>query len=80
VLADFGPRLERSTAVIGTDANEVVEKMHDRMPVIIQAKDYDRRLTADPNRSPIDRLVTRTPLFAMGITWKTSLPTRPAGL
>jgi putative SOS response-associated peptidase YedK len=40
--------------VIVTDANEVVEKMHDRMPVIIQAKDYDRRLTADPNRSPID--------------------------
>jgi putative SOS response-associated peptidase YedK len=24
------------------------------MPVIIQAKDYDRRLTADPTRPPID--------------------------
>jgi putative SOS response-associated peptidase YedK len=34
--------------VIVTDANEVVEKMHDRMPVIIQEKDYDRQLTADP--------------------------------
>jgi putative SOS response-associated peptidase YedK len=44
--------------VIVTDANEVVEKMHDRMPVINQAKDYDRRLTADPNRPPIDLLQT----------------------
>src|SRR5580692_7380480 len=30
-------RLERSTGAMGTDANQVVEKMHDRMPVIIQA-------------------------------------------
>jgi putative SOS response-associated peptidase YedK len=42
--------------VIVTDASEVVEKMNDRMPVTIQAKDYDRRLTADPNRRPIDLL------------------------
>jgi putative SOS response-associated peptidase YedK len=42
--------------VIVADANEIVEKMHDRMPVIFQAKDYDRRLTADPNRPPIDPL------------------------
>jgi putative SOS response-associated peptidase YedK len=40
--------------VIGSDANEVVEKMPDRMSVIIHAKDYDRRLTSDPNRPPID--------------------------
>jgi hypothetical protein len=40
-------QLERSTALIVTDANEVVEKMHDRMLVIIQAKDYDRRLMPD---------------------------------
>ena len=34
-----------SFTVIVTDANEVVEKMHDRMPVIIPEKDYDRRFT-----------------------------------
>jgi putative SOS response-associated peptidase YedK len=28
--------------VITTDPNEIVEPLHDRMPVIIQAKDYDR--------------------------------------
>jgi putative SOS response-associated peptidase YedK len=30
--------------------------MHDRMPVIIPAKDYDRWLWADPDRPPIDLL------------------------
>ena len=40
--------------MIVTDANEVAEKMHDRMSVIIQAGDYDRLLTADPNRPSID--------------------------
>jgi putative SOS response-associated peptidase YedK len=30
--------------------------MHDRMPVILPAKDYDRWLKADPERPPIDLL------------------------
>jgi putative SOS response-associated peptidase YedK len=42
--------------VIVTDANDVVEKMHDRMPVIIQAKDYDRWLKTDPDWPPIHLL------------------------
>ncbi len=32
-------------ALITTDANELVEPLHDRMPVIIEPKDYDRWLT-----------------------------------
>jgi putative SOS response-associated peptidase YedK len=42
--------------VITTDPNEVVQPMHDRMPVIIPEKDYDRWLKADSDRPPIDLL------------------------
>jgi hypothetical protein len=42
--------------VITTDPNAVVEPLHDRMPVIIPERDYDRWLKADPDRPPIDLL------------------------
>ena len=42
--------------VITTDPNEVVQPMHDRMPVIIPHKDYDRWLRSDPDRPPVDLL------------------------
>jgi putative SOS response-associated peptidase YedK len=43
--------------IITTDPNEVVQPLHDRMPVIIPAKDYDRWLKpGDPARPPIDLL------------------------
>jgi putative SOS response-associated peptidase YedK len=41
--------------VITTYPNEVVQPMHDRMPVIIPAKDYDRWLQpGNPGRPPIE--------------------------
>jgi putative SOS response-associated peptidase YedK len=43
--------------VITTDPNEVVQPMHDRMPVIIAERDYERWLQpGDPDRPPIDLL------------------------
>jgi putative SOS response-associated peptidase YedK len=43
--------------VITTDPNELVEPMHDRMPVIIPERDYDRWLQpGDPEQPPIDLL------------------------
>jgi putative SOS response-associated peptidase YedK len=42
--------------VITTDPNEVVQPLHDRMPVIIPQKDYDRWLRGDPDRPPLDLL------------------------
>jgi putative SOS response-associated peptidase YedK len=42
--------------VITTDPNAVVEPLHDRMPVIIPGRDYDRWLRADPDRPPVDLL------------------------
>jgi putative SOS response-associated peptidase YedK len=43
--------------VITTDPNEVVQPLHDRMPVIIPERDYDRWLNiSDAQRLPIDLL------------------------
>lgn len=43
--------------VITTDPNEVVQPMHNRMPVIIQERDYQRWLEpGNPARLPIDLL------------------------
>jgi putative SOS response-associated peptidase YedK len=47
----------RSFAIVTTDPNEVVQPLHNRMPVILQPKDYDRWLTpGDPQRPPLDLL------------------------
>jgi putative SOS response-associated peptidase YedK len=43
--------------IITTDANELLQPMHDRMPVIIEPKDYERwLLPVDPAHLPIDLL------------------------
>jgi putative SOS response-associated peptidase YedK len=43
--------------VITTDPNEVVQPLHDRMPVIIPEKDYGRWLNvSDTQRLPLDLL------------------------
>jgi putative SOS response-associated peptidase YedK len=55
--------------VITTDANELLEAMHDRMPVILEPKDYDRWLQpGDPTRPPTD-LLRAFPADQM-IAWK----------
>lgn len=44
-------------SVITTDPNELMQPIHDRMPVIIAEKDYPRWLdTSDPTRPPLDLL------------------------
>jgi putative SOS response-associated peptidase YedK len=42
--------------IITTDPNETVQPLHDRMPVIIAERDYDRWLKPAPERPPIDLL------------------------
>jgi putative SOS response-associated peptidase YedK len=43
--------------IITTDPNELLEPMHNRMPAILEPKDYDRWLTpGDPARPPVDLL------------------------
>ena len=51
-----GPPLETFT-ILTTDPNEVTEPFHNRMPVILEPKDYDRWLDpGDPARPPVDLL------------------------
>jgi putative SOS response-associated peptidase YedK len=66
-----GPRLDRgpqrqvfvagvaleSFTIVTTDPNELMEPLHDRMPVIVEPRDYDRWLDpGDPQRPPVDLL------------------------
>jgi len=48
----------QSYTIITTDANELMAKVHDRMPVILHLGDFDRWLErdSDPARPPIDLL------------------------
>jgi putative SOS response-associated peptidase YedK len=42
---------------ITTDANELMEPFHDRMPAILDPQDYERRLTpAEPSHLPVGML------------------------
>ncbi len=51
-----GPALETFT-ILTTDANELVEPAHNRMPVILEPKDYNRWLEpASAERLPMDLL------------------------
>jgi putative SOS response-associated peptidase YedK len=43
-------------SVITTDANSVVEHLHDRMPVILPERDYGRWLDVDSPQLPMDLL------------------------
>lgn len=51
-----GDALESYT-ILTTDANEILEPIHNRMPVILHRKDYERWLEpGDPARPPVDLL------------------------
>ncbi len=51
-----GPPLETFT-IVTTDPNEVMQPIHDRMPVILPRRDYERWLEpGDPERPPVDLL------------------------
>jgi putative SOS response-associated peptidase YedK len=46
----------QSYSIITTDANEVLTRVHHRMPVILHSRDYDRWLNREQERLPIDLL------------------------
>ena len=51
-----GAPLETFT-ILTTSENELMRPIHDRMPVILEPRDYDRWLdTGDPARPPVDLL------------------------
>jgi putative SOS response-associated peptidase YedK len=46
----------RSCAIVTTDANETVAPLHDRMPVVLEERDWDRWLDPDPDAGDVDAL------------------------
>lgn len=52
---EAGPAVESCT-IITTEANEVMEELHDRMPVILDEADYDRWLA--PGRGDREKLLS----------------------
>jgi putative SOS response-associated peptidase YedK len=46
----------QSFSIITTDANELMAPVHNRMPVILHAKDYARWLDREAERPPMDLL------------------------
>src|SRR4051794_41103508 len=58
----------RTFCIITTAANELVGRIHDRMPAILRPEDYDRWLTLDLNAS---KLLTPFPSEPMAI-WPVS--------
>ena len=42
----------QSFTVITTDPNDLMERIHTRMPVILHAKNYDRWLSRTPTEQP----------------------------
>jgi len=45
----------RTFTILTTQPNELVVPLHDRMPVILQAKDYDRWLGDEPDPADLIR-------------------------
>jgi putative SOS response-associated peptidase YedK len=53
---DSRPPLD-TFSIVTTEANEITESIHDRMPVILRPRDYDRWLNdSDEARPPVDLL------------------------
>jgi putative SOS response-associated peptidase YedK len=46
----------QSFSIVTTEANEVAAEILDRMPVILHARDYDRWLSREDGRPPVDLL------------------------
>jgi putative SOS response-associated peptidase YedK len=51
---EFDGRILETCTIITTEANDLIKPIHDRMPVIVQQKDYDQWL--DPDIKHIDGL------------------------
>ena len=74
----------QSYTIITNDANELMAKVHDRMPVILHPGDYDRWLDrdSDPAKPLLDLLrsfpADEMEAFEVNKDWATSKTTPPS--
>jgi putative SOS response-associated peptidase YedK len=64
----------RTFAVITTDANELVAKIHDRMPLILRAGDYMRWLSDNPDPRDLLRPFPSEPMRIWPISTRVNKP------
>ena len=64
----------RTFAIITTDANEMVAEIHDRMPLIIAPRDYERWLSDDPDPHDLMRVFRAEPMRMWPISTRVNRP------
>jgi putative SOS response-associated peptidase YedK len=64
----------RTFAIITTDASELVAEIHDRMPLIIAAADYERWLSDEPNPRDLMRPYLAEPMWVWPISTRVNKP------
>jgi putative SOS response-associated peptidase YedK len=64
----------RTFAIITTDANDLVADVHDRMPVILAPRDYDRWLSEEPDPRDLMRPHPAEPMRMWPISTRVNKP------
>ena len=67
-------RVDRTFAIITTDANELVAEIHDRMPLIIAPGDYARWLGEEPDHGDLMRPFSADPMRMWPISTRVNKP------
>jgi putative SOS response-associated peptidase YedK len=74
-LAASGGRADRNLRHVTTDANELLQRVHDRMPVILAPGDYDRWLdVTDQNPADLIRPYPSEAMIAYPVSLRVSRP------
>jgi putative SOS response-associated peptidase YedK len=64
----------RTFAVLTTNANELVNRIHDRMPVILKPADYDRWLGLEPDPRELMAPFPAEPMTMWSISMRVNSP------
>jgi putative SOS response-associated peptidase YedK len=64
----------RTFAILTTDANELVASIHDRMPLILNSRDYSRWLSEEPDPSDLMRRFPADPMRMWPISTRINKP------
>ena len=64
----------RTFAVITTAANELVAEIHDRMPAILRAEDYDRWLGVEPDPRKLLKPFPAEPMMMWPVSTRVNTP------
>jgi putative SOS response-associated peptidase YedK len=64
----------RTFAVITTAANELVAEIHDRMPAILRAEDYDRWLGVEPDPRELLKPFPAEPMMMWPVSTRVNTP------